>query len=156
MERTPSEGPPAWSPEPRRSILTSEASQEGDRLAWLQSWSASSSNRTNGRTDFAKMGFDKVDLRTLYPDWGLGQHQSHQPSLRPAPPFLQSIYFFYKLSKMFLSLCKMLWMYPHTKYGNKYQADIQSSFLDLQYVKILKYILRRPALCDIFKSTHFA
>ena len=57
---------------------------------------------------------------------------------------------------MFLSLCKMLWMYRHTKYVNKYQADIQSSFLDLQYVKILKYILRRPALSDIFKSTHFA
>ena len=57
---------------------------------------------------------------------------------------------------MFLSLCKMLWMYRHTKYVHKYQTDIQSNFLDLQYVKILKYILRRPALPNIFKSTHFA
>ena len=47
-------------------------------------------------------------------------------------------------------------MYRHTKYVKKYQADIQSSFLDLKYVEILKYILRRPALSDIFKSTHFA
>ena len=38
-----------------------------------------------------KWVFDKVDLRTLYPDWGLGQRQSHQPFLRPAPPFLQSV-----------------------------------------------------------------
>ena len=56
-ERPPSEEPPAWLREPLRSILTSEASQEGDRLAWLQSWSASSSNHTNGRPDFAQMGF---------------------------------------------------------------------------------------------------
>ena len=57
---------------------------------------------------------------------------------------------------MFLALRKMLWMYRHTKYVHKYQTDIQSNFLDLQYVKILKYILRRPALPNIFKSTHFA
>ena len=48
----------------------------------------------------------------------------------------------------------MLWMYRHTKYVNKYQADIQSNFLDLPYVKLLKYILRRSALPNIFKSTH--
>ena len=49
--------------------------------------------------------------------------------------------------------------YLHTKYSKdlaKYQADIQISFLDLQYVEILKYIFRRPAPPNIFKSTHFA
>ena len=59
MARTPSEEPPAWLREPRRSILTSAASQVGDRLAWLQSLSVSSSNPTNGRPVFAQMGLTK-------------------------------------------------------------------------------------------------
>ena len=53
-----------------------------------------------------KWVFDKVDLRTLYPDWGLGQHQSHQPFLRPAPPFLQSVYFFTNFQKCFYHCAK--------------------------------------------------